>query len=113
MTKYLTLRATPQKRSELSESVWSASTRSAVVVAVLALSFVYVIQTSAVSVTGYDLGDLQKERNDLHDEHDRIQVEIAGYRSMQSIEDRLATLALEPARDVVYVTAVGRSVARR
>ena len=73
----------------------------------------YIVQTSSLSVTGYDLGELQSTITSLKHETQSLDVEIANYRSMQSIEERVANLKLVPSTNVVYVTARDNSVALR
>lgn len=91
----------------------SASSRIGIVVCIFAFGFLYIIQTSTVSVSGYDIGSLRKQVNELKYANDSIQVQIANYRSMKSIESRLAGLHFEPVRDVAYVKMDDHAVARR
>lgn len=74
--------------------------------------FLYLLQTSAVSGRGYELGDLESKVRDLKRETQRLDVEIASYRSMRSIQERLQGMDMVAADSVEYVSAGGRVAAR-
>lgn len=92
----------------------STACRVTLVLSIVFFTFVYILQTSTMSVTGYDVSDLQKQRTVLQHENQRLEVEIAMHRSMTSIENRLTALHMVPAGDdVVYMSTHDTAVARR
>ncbi|MBU0661386.1 hypothetical protein KKG22_04395 [Patescibacteria group bacterium] len=72
-----------------------------------------VMQTSVVSTKGYDISLYERKIEQLEHEHRRLQVQIAEYRSMKSIQERLASLELVSADMPEYVILVGSTVASR
>lgn len=77
------------------------------------LAILYLIQIGQVATTGYDITDLQKQARSLEQENERLEFRIAEYRSIKSIEERLARLNLVAADEVVYAAVPGGAVARR
>jgi deoxyinosine 3'endonuclease (endonuclease V) len=59
------------------------------------------------------MSDLQNKMSLLKRDTQAIDVQIAAYRSMDSIQKRLQSLNLVAAADVSYVSPVGTAVARR
>jgi hypothetical protein len=59
------------------------------------------------------MADLQRTITELEQENQKLEFEIAKYRSMQSIQDRLAQMNLVAVGDVEYLDIVGNTVARR
>jgi len=84
--------------------------RQGLVVRMMMLGFIafmsvcYVTKTSTVSTKGYDISEIQREITVLDREIERIDYEIATYRSMVSIEERLSRTDFEDSRDARYVT---------
>ncbi len=81
---------------------------AAVVVGVL-----YLVETSSVATKGYDINDLQKQISNLKRENQRLELSVAEFRSMASIQERIKTLNLVTANDIVYVSGGGVAMARR
>ena len=73
----------------------------------------YVVETSSVSTRGYDINALQKQIIELKQENQRVEFEVAKYRSMDSIQARLKNFNLVAADKPEYVTLPGSAVARR
>ena len=87
--------------------------RVALVAAVVVFGILYVVQTSAISTTGYDRRDLERKITELQRDNQRTEYEIAKYRSMNSIQARLAKTDMVAAENIRYVALVGTAVARR
>lgn len=81
--------------------------------AVLLFGFLYLFQTSSVSLQGYDITDMQKQVQTLERENQALDLRVAELRSMGSIQERLKNLHLVAATDVQYVNPPGMVVARR
>jgi cell division protein FtsL len=73
----------------------------------------YVLQTNSLSTKGYEIGDLQRQISALQHDNEGVEVDIASYRSMKSIQERLKKLSLVDATDTQYVNVVGTAVAER
>ena len=102
-----------QQKVKLHKYFVSTACRGILACFVIVFGVMYVIQTSAISTTGYDMRDLEKKITELERENQRVEYDIAKYRSMESIQARLAGMNMVPAGDVQYVALVGTSVARR
>ncbi len=68
---------------------------------------------NTVSAQGFVMSDLEKRIIELERENKKLDVQIASYRSVQSIESRLGGVGLVAAGELRYVNPVGTSVARR
>lgn len=71
------------------------------------------LNMSVMSTKGYDIAELEKQITSLERENQRIDLKIAQYRSMQSIQNRLNGTGLVVADHIKYSTLVGSTVARR
>lgn len=91
----------------------SASFRFCLVMFIVVFGFLYIWQTNAVSTKGYEISDLEQKIKELEQENRKLDVHIAEYSSMQSIQTRLASAHLVPAENVEYITLVGTEVAQR
>lgn len=91
----------------------SASFRFGLIVFIVIFGFLYVWKTNSVSTKGYEISDLETHIKQLEQENRKLQVHIAEYSSMQSIQQRLAGADLVPTDHVEYVTLVGSTVAQR
>jgi len=103
------------RQKKLAKKRWrfSSSTRTAMLVGVIVLSFFYLFQINTVSSKGYEVSELERQITDLERETKQLEVDIATHSSMQSIQERLGTLDMVAVDSVEYVTPVGSSVARR
>jgi hypothetical protein len=103
-----------EKKSSRFRGIWRRlSWRGVVLGTFTALSALYVVQTTAISVTGYDMGDLERQKSVLKRDAQALEVQIAQYRSMSSIQERLASLKMVNAADISYVNRFSAVVARR
>ncbi|MBI4993059.1 MAG: hypothetical protein HZC26_02905 [Candidatus Magasanikbacteria bacterium] len=80
---------------------------------VVVFGVMYVAQTNAISTKGYTMNDIEKQIQALEQENQKLEFEIANYRSMQSIQSRLTNLDLVASENIKYVTLTGSAVARR
>lgn len=71
------------------------------------------MKTSSVSTKGYEINDLKNKIQELEYENQRLDFEIANYRSMRSIQERLKDMNLVVATDVKYVNLTGSAMAMR
>jgi len=102
-----------QRKIAMRKWFFSAACRGILACTIILFGVLYVIQTSAISTAGYDIRDLERQKVELQRENQRIEYDIAKYRSMESIQARLAGMNMVPANDVQYVAMVGTAVARR
>lgn len=102
-----------KKRFSLKDWFLSTSFRVSLIVGVMLLSVLYLIQTNAVSTKGFEISELERQIRVLEYDVRKINVEVATYRSMESVEMRLADLDLVASQQVQYLTPAGNPVARR
>lgn len=87
--------------------------RFSLVAGISLLGVLYLMQTSTVSTKGFALQDLEKQVAKLEQENRKIEVSIAEFSSMKSIQERLDGLDLVPVEEIAYANDNGTTVARR
>lgn len=102
-----------EKKQKLVHFMVSASFRFSLMVFIVVFGFLYIWQVNSVSTKGYEISDLEQKIKELEQENRKLDVHIAEYSSMQSIQTRLANANLVPADTVEYITLVGTEVAQR
>ncbi len=114
MNAYLKRKTTlREKKQKLTHFMVSASFRFGLIMFIGAFGFLYIWQINSVSTKGYEISDLEQQIKQLEQENRKIDVHIAEYSSMQSIQARLANADLVPVDNVEYITLVGTAVAQR
>lgn len=103
-----------QKRQAVRQWLLGTTCRAVLLTILLVFGFMYVVQTSSLSTKGYEINDLEKQIQALEQESQRLELEIASNRSMNSIQERLVSLNMVEAGDnVEYVSLTGSAVAMR
>ena len=103
-----------QKRQAVRQWLLGTTFRAVLLTVVLVFGFMYVVKTSSLSTKGYEINDLEKQIQVLEQGNQRLGLEIASHRSMNSIQNRLASLNMvEAGGNVEYVTLSGSAVAMR
>lgn len=102
-----------QKKEALRKVMYSQTFRVVVVLTLLLFLVLDVFQTSVVSASGTDISALQKEIRELSYENEKLEYEIAKYRSMSSIQERVQKLSFESAGNIDYLILPGSNVAVR
>ena len=73
----------------------------------------FVIQISSVSTKGFEISNIEKKVQKLERENRKLEVHIAEYRSMKSIQTRLDGMDMVVADNIHYFTPMDNAVARR
>jgi len=103
-----------QKRQAIRKWLFSTTFRALMLVLVLGGGFMYVVKTSSLSTKGYEINDLEQQLELLEQENQRLELQIASYRSMNSIQNRLVSLNMvEAGGNVEYISLAGSAVAMR
>lgn len=102
-----------QKRNAIKKLTLSKSFRVGLLVALLSLLVLDVFKTSIVSASGSDINTLKREVRELTQENERLDFEIAQYRSMNSIQARLSDLELVQSGTPSYVSLLEPTIALR
>lgn len=102
-----------EKRDAIKRVMISTSFRAGLLVTAIALLVLDVVQVSAVSTKGYDISDYKRDIRQLEQENEKLDVSIARYRSMQSIQERMQALELEDVGTPQFVQVNDSSVAIR
>ncbi len=114
MNAYLKQKPTlRQKKQALQKLIVSSSFRVGLIVMMILFGVLYVFQTNSVSTKGFEISDLERQIVELERENRKINVEIAEYRSMESIQNRITELNLVTVDSPEYLTPVGTAVALR
>lgn len=92
-----------QKKEALRAWMFSTSFKATLIIGIITLGILYVLQMTALSTKGFAITDLQKQLTSLKHEDRNLTVQIAEYRSMTSLQERLARLDLVPVDNVTYI----------
>jgi hypothetical protein len=93
-------------RSDVIEILRRGPRRSwmvAAIVLTVVMAVLPVVQTSGMTVTGYEMQDLEQQRQDLDSRIHQRESVIAGLTALPRIEQEARRLGLEPAANVVYL----------
>ncbi|PIZ95704.1 MAG: hypothetical protein COX81_00320 [Candidatus Magasanikbacteria bacterium CG_4_10_14_0_2_um_filter_37_12] len=114
MNAYLIQKPTlRQKKQAVQKWLVSRSFRAILIMLMVVFGVLYLFQTNAVSTKGFDISHLEKQIVELERETRKLDVKIAEYRSINSVQERLSTLNLVATNSVEYLTPVGTEVAFR
>lgn len=102
-----------ERKQEWHAWIFSTACRVSLAAAALVFAAFYVVETGAGSASGYELSDLGRRIAALEEETGSLEVKIAEYRSMESIQARVKDLNMVPVAQVMYVAPPGNAVARR
>lgn len=102
-----------QKRLALQKYLMSTGARVGLLAVALTLIAAYVVQLSIVSTTGFDISSLERTVKEKERTTQRLELHIAKYRSMKSIQSRLARLDMVQADAVDYVVVADLHVAQK
>jgi hypothetical protein len=80
--------------------LWATAWLPSILLAACLVALVYLLQTSGVATTGYDIQRLQSERDDWQLRNEQLQLELAKRQSLTWIESeatgRLGMVQAEP-----------------
>ena len=102
-----------EKKEALNKLLFSTSFRVSVGIFVLIFGVLYILKTTSVSTKGYMISDLEKQVATLEYENRKMDVEVAKLKSMQSLQDRIASTDLVVVANVDYLNILDGSVAVR
>lgn len=108
-----TLSFSRHRTSILPSFLFASTFRVGVCVVLIVCAFFYIFKMSAVSTKGFEIATLERQITTLERDIQKVDVEIAEYRSMESIQARVVDLNLVEAGPTTYLTPVGTAVARR
>jgi hypothetical protein len=71
----------------------------------------YITKTTDMATRGYMISDLENTVLTLKHDTKRMDVDIAYYKSMKSIQERLSKINLVSSSDITYLTSIRSAVA--
>ncbi len=104
----------PQKRSIhwwTFIDVPNRKSRAFAAVALVALSFLYIIQTNAVATRGYEITTLSKQLKEVQGVNKALELQIAELRTTKALEQRVQELNLVKVHRVDYISPTASAVA--
>lgn len=102
-----------QKKEQMLKVLMSNTFRIGLMVWVVVFGVLYVVGTTGVSTRGYEIAALERNKTQLEHETRSLGVQIAKYRSMQSIQERLVALNMVPTAQINYIALRNSEMARR
>jgi hypothetical protein len=74
-------------------------------------SLLYLSQTSDIATTGYDIADLQTQKQELEMQNEQLRLKVAQLESLDRVDHEASTrLHMGPPQREIYVTAVPISI---
>ncbi len=113
MSMYKRIMDAKEKRMSIKNTLNNQTFRVVLGAFIFTFTILCSVNMSGMSTKGYDIAELENQVTALQRENQRIDLKIAEYRSMQSIQDRLNDSDLVKADNIKYYTLVGSTVARR
>lgn len=80
---------------------------------ILAFGILYIGQVNAAATKGYAIRDLERQNERMRQDHERLEVEIARLRSLDSVTTREQFLGLVKVQNVEYIEVGKDSLALR
>lgn len=102
-----------QKRLRLNQFIVGTGFRAGLLALTLVLMTCHVLKMSSVSTQGYQISKLQKQIQQLEDDKQKIDIDVAKLSSMTSIQERIQQMQMVPVEKPQYLTYHGSSVAQR
>lgn len=89
----------------MSLPAWMVGKAAKLVVLVLlvVVSVGYMAQVNTLSTSGYVIRDLQDQMQQISDDTEKINEQVASYQSMNSIQNRLANLGLVTSTNISFL----------
>tara|TARA_Y100000031_G_C8130637_1_gene342724 strand:- start:273 stop:548 length:276 start_codon:yes stop_codon:yes gene_type:complete len=78
---------------------------------VLLIGFAYIVQVNRSTTKGYQIRDLETRIEQLGIENQRLEIEVAGNRSVAAVDERVKMLGMVPTETPDYVSAGTPTVA--
>lgn len=100
----ITKKTLRQEKKHRRRLVFGSGFRVLLSVVLFACGFLYVLETNAASTKGFVMSDLEQSIAELERENQRLSVEIAEHRSMNSIAERLKDTNFVSADSVAYIS---------
>ncbi len=72
---------------------------------VLVTSLLYLSQSNKMAVRGYDIDALEKQKQELMAEKERLEIEASRFQSIQEIESGLKNSGMVPVKKINYISA--------
>jgi hypothetical protein len=69
------------------------------------LSLLYLSQSNKMAVKGYDIAGLEKEKEALMEERERLEIESSRLQSIQQIESGLKESGMVPVKKINYISS--------
>jgi len=99
------------KKLAIKKLLLSTAFRISLIVLILILGVVYLLQTTFLSTKGYEITELDKKIENLEQENQKLEFEIASNSSMKNIQERLQNSNMVAVNNVEYITLLGNTVA--
>ncbi|PIR04244.1 MAG: hypothetical protein COV59_03620 [Candidatus Magasanikbacteria bacterium CG11_big_fil_rev_8_21_14_0_20_39_34] len=113
MKNFGTKKTMREKKLRAKEFIFSCSFRVGLLACIGVFGLLYTMQMSASSTQGYKMSDLQKELSGLENDYERLQSEVAEYRSLSNVQERLIGMNFVSMDSPEYLPFAGGSVAVR
>jgi len=80
---------------------------------VVAAVVIYLVQVNKIAAYGFEIKKMEKEINLVKEENEKLSVKVVELQSMPTVQSKIASLNMVTADQVVYLDAIGQTVARR
>jgi hypothetical protein len=73
------------------------------IISVFALSSLFLVQSNRMALKGYDIAKLEKEKQQLLEQQEKLQVELSGLQSISEIEKGIKSSGMVPISKINYL----------
>jgi len=92
---------------------WATGTRARLTLMLVGAIFTtgYIFKISSTAISGYDLNTLENKTAVLQDDIRKLETQVAGFQSLQSIQSRAQATNMVAVEKINFLTISGDSVA--
>lgn len=87
--------------------------RGAYLMVLATVTVAYICQVNAAAESGYQMRDLQNKVDNLREEIQKLNVDVAAYNALPSLEKSLAETGMVKAENIIYLSAANLAVAKK
>ena len=92
-----------QKTAKRSLKIGPVSLNFLTIIIICLLAFFYLIQSQQSSVKGYQIKDLQEEKQAAVEQNERLQIEAAQLKSIENIKNAAESSEMVPSTELNYL----------
>lgn len=93
--------------------MFSGRTRGVLFAILAVFGILYIVKTTSFASTGYEINNLEKQVDQLENEIQKINIEVADFSSINNIKTRLSGLDMVTAEKIKYLQPKQEEMAKK